>query len=181
MNISICHLRLDPSVNSSFVPATSSAPSVDPSIVPRLIPSYVTNLEPRQDSKLFPVQNKPHTILILDSIVVPCVGIQRDPVIVSDVGPIVAPDTGPSVDSNETPIFDPKHHQETSSIPYVGCNFIPILNTRYSPSSSLFYGIFFSSGLTPSIQFKLSLFKKASSSTVYFFNGALISRQQFHF
>ena len=39
------------SINPSFVPVTSSAPSVDPIIVPRMIPSYVTILETNQDNK----------------------------------------------------------------------------------------------------------------------------------
>ena len=42
----------DRSINPSFVPVTSSAPSVDPIIVPRLILSYVTVLEISQDTKL---------------------------------------------------------------------------------------------------------------------------------
>ena len=41
----------DRSINPSFVPVTSSAPSFDQIIVPRLIPSYVTVLETSQDIK----------------------------------------------------------------------------------------------------------------------------------
>ena len=41
----------DRSNNPSFVPVTSSAPSVDPIIVPRMILSYVTVLETNQDNK----------------------------------------------------------------------------------------------------------------------------------
>ena len=99
----------DRSINPSFVPVTSSAPSVDPIIVPRLIPSYVTVLETSQDTKFFnsignftdgkffPVLNKPKTILNLNSNVNQRADIQRDPIIVSTVGPRVVPDTEPSV------------------------------------------------------------------------------------
>ena len=112
----------DTSINTSFVPVTSSAPSVDPNIVPRLVPSYVTDLEISKDTKFsnsignftdgkfFPVSNKPKTILNLNSSVNPRADIQRDPIIVSTVGPRVVPDTEPSVDSRENPSFDPDYH-----------------------------------------------------------------------
>ena len=87
------------SVNTSFVPATSYTLCVDPSTIPRLIPSCVTYLEPSQDTKfpngigiyvnsnLFPVENKLHTILNVNSSVDPCADIQNNPIIVLNVGP----------------------------------------------------------------------------------------------
>ena len=176
-------------VNPGFVPATSYTLFVDPSTIPKLFPSCVTYLEPSQDTKFsngigiyandkfFPVENKPHTILNVNLRVDPYADIISNPIIVSNIDPKVVSDTEPSVDYSEAHSFDPEYHQVTSPIPY--CDYIPSLNIRYSPSSSIVCKIFINSDLTPGIQLEFSLFTKPSPFSVYFFYGICFSGWQF--